>query len=407
MAESNINKKKYMVFDLVKILREHTDRLHPMKQKELVDRLHEAGYSTDRSTVRRTITDLVLDPESRIRSVSNTAHDEKDSDYETYYSGLYYDQEFSDAELRWLIDGILYSRNVPHEARKDLLEKLCNLGNAHFRRNLNLNKIRRLAADEPVNPELFENIDRVGRAIDSGRKISVVYNNMGTDFTLHPRWNSAHLLNPYAMVIRNGFYYLICNNDHHTTLTVYRMDRMTDVQIEEKLPVRPVRELDGFHEGWNLQEFMEHNANMAFGDPERITFDCAEKGVPFHTDAVFCADIREIDRTRAHHGQQKIRLPGQKPHGARFTVQDTDEHFQRAGKGIRHILCFKQLLQEIKQDADEPFALHESFLQNPRIDAYHKPIIIIHQYAAVCHFFLLAGFVENHLPISGLCLIII
>ena len=285
MAESNINKKKYMVFDLVKILREHTDRLHPMKQKELVDRLHEAGYSTDRSTVRRTITDLVLDPESRIRSVSNTAHDEKDSDYETYYSGLYYDQEFSDAELRWLIDGILYSRNVPHEARKDLLEKLCNLGNAHFRRNLNLNKIRRLAADEPVNPELFENIDRVGRAIDSGRKISVVYNNMGTDFTLHPRWNSAHLLNPYAMVIRNGFYYLICNNDHHTTLTVYRMDRMTDVQIEEKLPVRPVRELDGFHEGWNLQEFMEHNANMAFGDPERITFDCAEKGVPIVIDA--------------------------------------------------------------------------------------------------------------------------
>ena len=86
------------------------------------------------------------------------------------------------------------------------------------------------------------------------------------------------------MVIRNGFYYLICNNDHHTTLTVYRMDRMTDVQIEEKLPVRPVRELDGFHEGWNLQEFMEHNANMAFGDPERITFDCAEKGVPIVID---------------------------------------------------------------------------------------------------------------------------
>ena len=158
-------------------------------------------------------------------------------------------------------------------------------GKRPFPEEPDLNKIRRLAADEPVNPELLENIDRVGRAIDSGRKISVVYNNMGTDFTLHPRWNSAHLLNPYAMVIRNGFYYLICNNDHHTTLTVYRMDRMTDVQIEEKLPVRPVRELDGFHEGWNLQEFMEHNANMAFGDPERITFDCAEKGVPIVIDA--------------------------------------------------------------------------------------------------------------------------
>ena len=284
MAESNINKKKYMVFDLVKILREHTDRLHPMKQKELVDRLHEAGYSTDRSTVRRTITDLVLDPESRIRSVSNTAHDEKDSDYETYYSGLYYDQEFSDAELRWLIDGILYSRNVPHEARKDLLEKLCNLGNAHFRKNLNLNKIRRLAADEPVNPELFENIDRLGRAIDANRKVSLQYKYMGADFALHSRGGSEHLLNPYAMVIRNGFYYLICNNDNHDTLTVYRIDRMTDVEIRKEA-ARPVREIRGYHEGWNLQEFMEHNANMAFGDPVRITFTSTERGVPIIIDA--------------------------------------------------------------------------------------------------------------------------
>ena len=285
MAVSGINKKKYMVFDLVRILKEYTDRQHPMKQKELVDRLHELGYETDRSTVRRTMTDLVLDSGSRICSYTNTLHDEKDSGYETYYSGLYYDQEFSDAELRWLIDGILYSRNVPHEARRELLEKLCNLGNSHFRKNLNLNKIRRLSADEPVNPELFENIDRIGRAIDANRKISLMYKYMGPDFSLHARANSSHLLNPYAMVIRNGFYYLICNNDRHDTLTVYRIDRMTDVEIMKDMPARPVRELKGYHEGWNLQEFMEHNANMAFGDPVLITFTSTEKGIPIIIDA--------------------------------------------------------------------------------------------------------------------------
>ena len=285
MAESNMNKKKYVVFDMVKILKEYTDRQHPMKQKELVERLHEMGYETDRSTVRRTMTDLILDGNSRVCSYTNTLHDEKDSDYETYYSGLYYDQEFSGAELRWLIDGILYSRNVPHENRKELLEKLCNLGNTHFRKNLNLNKIRRLAADEPVNPELFDNIDRIGRAIDESRKITLMYKYMGPDFALHARANSAHLLNPYAMVIRNGFYYLICNNDNHDTLTVYRIDRMTDVEILHDRPARPVRELKGYHEGWNLQEFMEHNANMAFGDPVLITFVSTEKGIPIVIDA--------------------------------------------------------------------------------------------------------------------------
>ncbi len=285
MAESNINKKKYVAFEMVKILKEYTDRNHPMKQKELVDRLHEAGYSSDRSTVRRTMTDLILDESSRVRSYANTIHDEKDSDYDTYYSGLYYDQEFSDAELRWLIDGILYSRNVPHDARKELLEKLCNLGNAHFRKNLNLNKIRRLAADEPVNPELFENIEKIGKAIDTGKKITLLYKYMGPDFELHARKSSEQLLNPYAMVIRNGFYYLICNKDNYNDLTVYRIDRMTDVEIQEDNTVRPIREINGYHQGWNLQEFMEHNANMAFGDPVRITFISTDRGIPIVVDA--------------------------------------------------------------------------------------------------------------------------
>ena len=285
MARDNMNKNKYMVFDMVKILKEETDFTHPMKQHQLVDKLHEMGYGTDRSTVRRTMTDLVMDSKSRVRSHSNEAHDEKDCLNETYYSGLYYDQEFSDAELRWLIDGILYSRNVPHEARKDLIEKLCNLGNIHFRKNLNLNKIRRLAADEPVNPELFRNIDLIGKAIDGGKKVTVDYHSMGPDFELHPKWDHPHVLNPYAMVIRNGFYYLICNNDKYTTLSVYRIDRMKAVAVKEDLPVRPIREIDGWHKGWNLQEFMEHNANMAFGDPVRITFTCPEKHIAIVIDA--------------------------------------------------------------------------------------------------------------------------
>ena len=34
-----------------------------------------------------------------------------------------------------------------------------------------------------------------------------------------------------------------------------------------------------------LQKFMKHNANMAFGEPVRITFISAERGVPIVIDA--------------------------------------------------------------------------------------------------------------------------
>ena len=69
-----------------------------------------------------------------------------------------------------------YTGQDARNAAKNILEKLCNLGNMHFRKNLNLNKIRRLAADEPVNDQLFRNIDLIGKAIDLGRKVTVDYN---------------------------------------------------------------------------------------------------------------------------------------------------------------------------------------------------------------------------------------
>ena len=287
MAKEKENRKKYVIFKMVQILKEDSDREHPLRQKDLVDKLHGLDYTTDRSTVRRALIDLVSDPDSRVRSYANEAHEETDSDRDYYLSGIYYDQEFTDAELRWLIDGILYSRNVPHARRDEIIAKLCELGNRRFRRNMSMKKIRRLSGDEPMNDQLFANIDTISRAMEEGKKIGVVYNYMGPDFSLVPVYGDPdyhQLLNPYAMVMRNGFYFLICNKDNYDDMTHYRIDRMTDVRIEEK-PIKPVRQLKDFHGGLNIQEYMEHNINMAFGRPERITFRARPEAVPDLIDA--------------------------------------------------------------------------------------------------------------------------
>ena len=110
---------------------------------------------------------------------------------------------------------------------------------------------------------------------------------MGPDFELCPVYGDPdyhQLLNPYAMVMRNGFYFLICNKDNYDDLTHYRIDRMTDICIEDK-PIKPVRNLKDFRGGLNIQEYMEHNINMAFGKPERITFTARPHAVPALIDA--------------------------------------------------------------------------------------------------------------------------
>ena len=280
--------KKYLHFDLIRILKENTDKNHPMLQKDLLAELRKKDEKINRTTVWNALNDLMANPlETRIHHLGEEAEAASAEDKRQYYTNLYYDQEFTDAELRWLIDGILYSRNVPHADRDVIIGKLCELGNRHFRKNMNMKKIRRLAEEEPMNEELFQNIDQIGQAIDEGKKITCVYNYMGPDFRLRPVYGDPdyhQLLNPYAMVARNGFYFLVCNKDNYSDMTHYRIDRMTGVTVTD-LPVKSPRMLDGFESGLNLQEYMERNINMAFGKPERITFVAEGRAIPGIIDA--------------------------------------------------------------------------------------------------------------------------
>ena len=276
------NSKKYLHFELVKILKEETDPNHPMSQAELTKRL-----GVNRSTVSRSLGDLLADSEySHVCSVHVDRELDEDGeeinpDKRSYHGKVYYKHEFTNAELRWLTDGILFSRNVPHAQRDELIRKLIDLGNKQFRKTRSMANVRRLSGDEPMNKDLFRNIETINKAIEEGRKISTVYCYLGPDFTLEPSKAASHgpqILNPYAMIVRNGFYFLICNNDVYNTITNYRIDRMTEVTITEDA-VKPVRELEGFRSGLDLQEYMSRNINMAFGEPERVTFIAKPRAV--------------------------------------------------------------------------------------------------------------------------------
>ena len=279
------NEKKYLHFLIMNILKRYSDRAHPMTQAQIAERLAADDLQVNRTTVHRAVSDLIdLQDYTRIHYAGEESEFDSDEDRRPYYTGIYYDHEFSDAELRWLIDGILYSRNVPHEQRDQLIEKLVSLGGPDFQEKNSMRKIRRLSPEEPVNEELFSNIEKLNTAIENRWQIRAVYNYMGPDFKLHPvgGWADWHqLLNPYAMVIRGGFYYLICNKDNYDDLTHYRVDRMTDIIILEEESRKPVQKLASFEKkSWDLQEYMEQNINMAFGEPSRITFIAEARTVP-------------------------------------------------------------------------------------------------------------------------------
>ena len=123
--------KKIIILYILQILRRYTYADHTMTQQQIAERLRsEYGLEVNRSTVKRTIADLLeAGYDIQYTEVTRSYTDKKTGEKEenTIYTDLYYEHDFTGAELHMLIDGLLLSRSVPYRHRKQLIEKLGKL----------------------------------------------------------------------------------------------------------------------------------------------------------------------------------------------------------------------------------------------------------------------------------------
>lgn len=268
--------KKIIILYILQILRKYTDASHTMTQQQIAEKLRsEYGLEVNRSTIKRNISDLIeagydIQYTEVMRSHINKRTGEKEEN--TIYTDLYYEHDFTEAELHMIIDGLLFSRSVPYKQRKQLIDKLGKLSSSYF--NQRMNHVHCMSADSPQNPELFHTIDILDEAITQGKQVRLSYCYYGTDLKLHPGLNEdgtikRQILNPYQMVASEGRYYLICNNDHYSTVSNYRIDRITDIELLDT-PVKPKTQVEGLENGLNLQDYVYQNLNM-FSDEAKDT----------------------------------------------------------------------------------------------------------------------------------------
>ena len=52
-------------------------------------------------------------------------------------SDFYLEREFTDSELRLLIDSVLFSNHIPYKQDKELVDKLASLSNIYFKKRVN------------------------------------------------------------------------------------------------------------------------------------------------------------------------------------------------------------------------------------------------------------------------------
>ena len=267
---SNLKRKK-LSFAILDILRKYTDEDHRLSQKDIIDILKtEYDMTADRKSVKRNITSLMemgyeINFSEALRMFPN-----KDGVLEESYilSDFWLEREFTDSELRLLIDSLLFSRHIPYSQCKGLVDKLRGLSNQYFKSRVRF--ISTLPETAPKNKELFYTIEVLDEAIAMGKQVSFTYNSYGTDKKLHPRREREYIVNPYQMAATNGRYYLIGNYDKYNNLANYRVDRITGIRLLDT-PTKP-KELLEDGKMFSLPTHMAEHLYMFSGESVPVTF---------------------------------------------------------------------------------------------------------------------------------------
>ena len=311
--------KKLLILNILDILRKYTDEDHRLSQKEIAEILkNEYDMKADRKAIRRNLLNLMdcgyeIEYSETIRKVpvkdKKTGEILRDKDTgepvmeeNELWSDFYLKRQFTDGELRLLIDSLLFSRHIPYNQCKDLVEKLEDLSNIYFKSRVR--HISTLPEDKTDNRQLFYNIEMLDEAISKNRKVSFRYVQYQTDKKLHEKRRPdgsirEYVITPYQMAAREGKYYLICNYDKYDDVSNYRLDRIRDIRILDE-PGKPFSELKwSGNRRLDLAEYMKEHVYMYSSENVHVKFRIVK---PMITDVIdmFGKEVVFSDEDETH-----------------------------------------------------------------------------------------------------------
>ena len=259
MYPYGLQDKKALNMLILEVLEQYTDRDHRLTQLEIVDLLEKNyGVPCTRQTVKNNL--MLLG----------------EMGYEISMEGGIFlmSRQFENAELRMLIDSVLFSRTLSGEEAERLIKKLTAFGNKYFHAKVkHVCHLPKLIHSD--NTDVLRNLDVLNDAIEQGKKVRFTYNSYGKDFQLHPRRKEPYIVNPYQMVANQGRYYLLGNYDKYNNISHYRLDCMTNVQmLDDK--VKPKDQVEDFAKGYSLPRHMAEHIYMFSGPSVQVKMRVSE-----------------------------------------------------------------------------------------------------------------------------------
>lgn len=241
---------------ILDVLQRYSDADHPLTQQAII-RILRTDYGVEKID-RRSVKANVL-------SLVDMGYEISMEEGEGYYL---ISREFEDAELRLLIDSVLFSKTISDAYAKRLIEKLKSFGNIYF--DMRVSHVKPTPTmNRTDNKQVLFNVSAIDEAIDKKRKISFHYCKYGLDFKMHDTGKD-YVASPYQMVASGGHYYLLGNLDKYDDVAYYRIDKMTNVVVlDEK--VKPQKDIVGLEGQLNLSKHMAEHIYMFCGETVNVT----------------------------------------------------------------------------------------------------------------------------------------
>ena len=213
---------------ILKILEEYSDEEHILQMKDIISKL-KAYY--DLSPDRRTVY-------SAVALLNDLGYDI--STYEENGKGYFIrDRLFEPSEISMLLNAVYSFAFITAAQTDELIGKLQSQLSVHQRKQFRNLTIAR-EEKKSDNKQVFYNIDLLDEAITKKLQVEFNYYNYGIDNELHKRRDASYIMSPYAMVFKNGHFYLLCGKKGIENPIVFRIDRIKELSITELSVEGPV-----------------------------------------------------------------------------------------------------------------------------------------------------------------------
>lgn len=266
------NPKKYRLLRVFEYM-QNTDADNPLNVTQILEKLAEDyGITADRKSIMRDL--------QTIAACGYELEECKNHNDGKFMADNH--KAFKGYQLKMLADAVASARFLPAQDAREMVESIMTLGTKTDRELLQKVVIR----DESLNvatKNAKNNFYEVLEAIREHKQITFQYN---PKYLLKPKnedlANEGKLyhVSPYYLVTANNDYYMIGCTGEHSNFSHYRLSRMVDVLMDEKVDAKPLKDSTTYQDlmcsGKSIGDYLREHINMWFGATQRVNLHCKQ-----------------------------------------------------------------------------------------------------------------------------------